>query len=167
MFDPDKIKARNIMQSEVVQLNSDASIKSAIETFEDYSISGAPVVNETGELVGVLSDTDIVKIEHLENDDIHVKRAEYYFNDPFDELDEPFFSQEDYSPEALGQETVGDWMTPHVISVGPEAPLSEICAIMTRERIHRVFVVKEKKLLGVITTFDIVKKLGNAVKVKS
>ena len=167
MFDPAKTKARDIMQRDVVQLHTDASIKSAIETFEEYSISGAPVVNEAGELVGVLSDSDIVKTEHLENEELKLKRTEYYFANPLEELDEPYFSTEEYSPEVLGEETVGEWMTPHVISVAPEASLSDVCTLMTQERIHRVFVVKEKKLLGVISTLDIVKCLATPEKIRS
>ncbi len=167
MLDPAKIKARDLMQTDVVQLHADTPIKSAIETLEEYSISGAPVVDETGKLVGVLSDSDIVKTEHLSNEEVEIKRTEYYFADPLEELDEPYFSTEEYDPEVLGQETVGEWMTPHVISVEPEVSLSDVCTVMAEERIHRVFVVKDSKLLGVISTFDIVKCLANPARIRS
>lgn len=164
-----KTKAADIMQTDLVQLHALTPIRSAVENFEEYRISGAPVVNEAGELVGVLAASDIVKSEHLQSGSIEDQRGAYYFNDPLldDEWgdgpwgDDGPFSREDYSPEILGRETVGDWMNPNLISVRPEASLHEVCALMARERIHRVFVVKNKLLLGVVSTFDVVKYLAD------
>ena len=168
MVQPEKVYASDLMQHELVQLHASTPIERAVETFEEYKISGAPVVNEADDLVGVLSASDIVKTEHVHQGRIEAQRGEYYFSDPFsddwsDSLwgDDGPFSAEDYSPAVLGRETVGDWMTPSVVAVAPDDTLQGICALMARERIHRVFVVKDKAPVGVITSFDVVSYLAD------
>ncbi len=53
-----------------------------------------------------------------------------------------------------------DWMTPEVVSVGPDATLTEVCGVMAEESIHRVFVLKDKRIQGVVSTLDIVTYLA-------
>jgi CBS domain-containing protein len=172
MLDETKVKAREIMQTDVVTLHCDMPIRSAVETLEEYSISGAPVVDEAENLVGVLSSTDILKSEsaHEDAEGLETFRSSRYYRvDPLEELvelerdeeDELTFSREDYVSKALGRETVADWMTPKIISVGPEASLGDVCTLMVREGVHRVFVVEGQRLLGVISSFDVVRSLAN------
>ena len=65
--------------------------------------------------------------------------------------------KEDYSPDALGRESVGDRMTRGVISVTGRATLAKVCEAMVENHVHRVFVTEDRKLAGVITTFDVVR----------
>lgn len=160
--------AGDVMQKEVVTLSADATAKEAIELFEEYHISGAPVIDASGALVGVLSASDVARGEHLADDRIATERYEYFMQDPLDEEidDFPFesetFPQEDYSPEAMRGETVRDWMSPHVVSVAPDADMGTVCETMVRESIHRVLVVENDRLRGILSTFDIVRFLANA-----
>ena len=55
---------------------------------------------------------------------------------------------------------VGDWMSPRVISVDPEATLFDVCRRMVDERIHRVLVTEESSLLGIITSMDVVRAVA-------
>jgi CBS domain-containing protein len=166
----DKIKASDLMSTDLVCLGVSTPIREAVETLEEYKISGAPVLNEAEELVGVLSASDIVKTEHLEDSRIAsgARESHYYAVDPLEDSGDfddaaAVFSRDEYSDEVLGRETVGDWMTDKVISVPPDATLRDVCRLMARERIHRVFVVEGRRLRGVISTFDIVSFLsGNA-----
>jgi predicted transcriptional regulator len=81
-----------------------------------------------------------------------------------DELDpdEIFFVKEDYSAEVVDTDRVADWMTPKVISVAPDAAIEEVCRVMIEEHIHRVFVAEKGKLLGVISSFDVVRHVARA-----
>lgn len=162
-------RAEDLMQTEVITLQSNAPIREAIESFEDFNIKGAPVVDGAGNLVGVLTSSDIAKTVHLQGSRIGERPGDYYFTDPLDDLGadgsrraEEFFGKEDYSPEVLGSELVGDWMTPRVISVAPSATLREVCKTMSEQSIHRVLVVHKSKILGIITTFDIVRFLADS-----
>jgi CBS domain-containing protein len=53
-------------------------------------------------------------------------------------------------------------MTPKVISVAPDAAIEEVCRVMIEEHIHRVFVAEKGKLLGVISSFDVVRHVARA-----
>jgi len=164
-----KVLAQDLMSRDLVFLRVSAPIHEAVETLEEYRISGAPVVNEAEELVGVLSASDIVKAEHIDDDRLVSRRAEFYSYDPLWEdgdadsvWQDRAFGREDYRPELLGRETVGDWMTARVISVAPDASLRDVCAVIDAEKIHRVFVIDGKKLVGVISTIDIVSFLARS-----
>lgn len=161
MVDEGRITARDIMQTDVIQLDPLMPVQSAVETFEEYSISGAPVVNESGELVGALSATDIVKASHVHNGEIEVRKKTFYEADPLEEVDDSAYSIEDYEADVLDRKTVADWMTARVISIRPDATLSEVCALMVKEEIHRVFVVEEGRLLGIVSTFDVVRYVAD------
>ena len=59
------------------------------------------------------------------------------------------------------QLTVADMMSTDVVAVSPEAPLHEVAALMTEKKIHRILVLEDKKLVGIVSSSDIVKACGN------
>jgi CBS domain-containing protein len=161
-----RIKAKDIMQVDVVKLDASASIESAIQTLEELEISGAPVLDESGRLVGVLTTSDVTRVEHVRSGRIEATRGEWTMSEPVgegsegseDEANEDvIFAREDYSPALLGSDTVADWMNRRVVTVDPDASLKEVCRRMVKEHIHRVIVTTEKKVDGIITSFDIVR----------
>jgi CBS domain-containing protein len=159
---PNPVRARDLMRTDVAILAPGDTIESALALFEEARISGAPVVSD-GRLVGVLTLADVSRTEHLSGDRMQTRResdlAEPVGEERTDELDpeEVFYSKEDYSAELLGRDLVGDWMTSEAVTVAPDAPLERICRTMVENRIHRVFVAEEQKLVGLISSFDIVR----------
>ncbi len=164
------LRARDLMQAEVLTVAVDAAIREAVELIEDYHVSSVPVVNEAGEVVGMLSSADIARSEHVEAGRLRDESGAWDLANPVgdaaeEELteDEEFSSKEDYSPGMLGRQTVGDWMTPRVLSVPPDATLREICELMAREGVHRVLVLDRQRLAGIISTMDVVRRLAEAL----
>ncbi len=166
------VTARELMQGRVITLPSNATIAEAVATFEDEHISGAPVVDETGKPVGVLSSFDIAQTRHIRENRLNTERGEEDFslrNDGYEWAGDPTWDEsalsgkEDYSSETLGRETVGDWMTAKVISVPPEANLAEVCRTLSQESIHRVLVIEGGRVAGIISTSDIVRHLASAL----
>lgn len=162
-----KLTARDIMKTKVLRLDPQSSLEEAVRTLADMRISGAPVVDRIGRLVGVLSARDIAQPEHL-RDPIGGSRAPRYdFPDASPDDDGSYdedtvFSMEGYSPEVLRSGVVGDVMTADPITVAPDASLRSICALMVREGIHRVIVVEQGKLVGIVSTLDIVRAVAEA-----
>ena len=162
------IRARDLMQREVIALSADTPIEEAVATFEEYHVSGAPVVGPDGALLGFLSRHDIVRSSHVRAGRLDPGHGEYRFAPSEDEDDAgeawaDIEAGEDYSPSVLGSDRVQDWMNPRVISVRPDASLRALCVLMARESIHRVLVVERGKLLGILSTFDIVRHLAEAL----
>ena len=162
-----EVRARDLMRTEVVTLSPDATIREAVATLQDDHLGGVPVVDEAERVVGFLSLADIARIEHLQGDRVAEERGDRQLANPVGEAleeealdDEEFASREDYSPEMLGRETVGQWMTRGVVSVPPTATLKEVCATMIRESVHRVVVLERERLRGIISTMDVVRHLA-------
>lgn len=164
--DIEDITAKDLMKSDVVTLPASAPVAEAIQTLEEYHISGAPVTDSMGRLIGVLSAYDVAKSEHLQEGHL-AQIAEYYLANPLEEAseedlwaEEEILGKHSFSPEAFDSETVQDWMNPNIISVSSRTSLHEICKVMTRESIHRVLVVDDGNLHGIISTLDVVRFLA-------
>jgi len=160
------VRARDLMQEHVTSLAADTPIREAIDTLREDGISGAPVLDGSGKVVGMLSTSDIARSEHLSGDRLTEERGSYDLSNPIGDAleeerveDEEFTGREDYSPEVLGRETVGDWMRPRIVSVAPDAPLRRVCELMLSEKVHRVLVLENDTLRGIISTMDIVRHL--------
>lgn len=157
------VTARELMHKDLIRLDADSSLASAVETLEDAHISGAPVVDAAERLVGVFSLRDAARSEVETGTRFGERERGAAVPDWTEEdLEEGFAIEreisrrDDYSPAQTSAECVGDWMNPSVISVTPDASLRELCQIMSRERIHRVFVVDGRRLVGVISSLDVV-----------
>lgn len=161
------ITAQDLMVTDVQTLEADASVEEAIEIFEEYHISGAPVVDSAGRLLGVLTASDIARREHVKEGRLQAGNQEYYLANPLDEErdegfwdEEDYFSQSDYGGETLGTARVRDWMNPNIVGVTPETGLKEVCEIMVAETIHRVLVVEKGVVKGIVSSFDLVRFLA-------
>jgi len=158
------VTARELMRSPVITLPSDASIAEALSLFEDEGISGVPVVDAAGSLVGMLTQHDVARNDHLRRDRLQTGR-EWSFGESagetLEEQEREIMAREDYSPQMLGRDTVGDWMNPKVVAIPSDASLRQVCDLMCRESIHRVLVVQRTRPIGIITSSDIVRFLAD------
>ena len=161
------VTARELMRTEIPTLPESAPVREAIAVFEDEHVTGIPVVDAAENVVGVLSEHDVARRDHVRGSRIETERGDYDMAEP--DEDEPsvetaeFSSKEDYSPALLGEALVKDWMNPAVISVAPDAGLKTICETMRREGVHRVLVVEGGRLLGLVSSLDVVRYLARVL----
>ena len=158
-----EVKVRDLMRTHVTTLQADAPILSAIELLEENRISGAPVVNAKGVLSGFLSLRDIARSDHLRADRFDEELRERMlarrmeeFSGGMDEDEEESDWEESDEPTQLAADRVRDWMNPEVISISPDATLRQVCKKMAADKIHRVLVVEDGQLVGIVTSFDVV-----------
>ena len=148
------------MTEDVLTFNDDTPVREAIATLEDYGISGAPVINASEECVGVFSRADIVQHE-VEMEAREAPRPGDFFGGERNEDFNEFIPKSDYDEVLLGGETmVGEWMSPEIQAVPPSATVADIARDMAENGLRRILVMEEKKLLGIITTGDIVRLVG-------
>ncbi len=154
-------RARTVMTSPVISVPREASVEEAARILTEAGISGAPVVDARGALVGVVSRFDL----DAWLAGVHGRLARhgaYYAASALrwargdrdrDDEDEPDL-----------EAAVDDVMTPELICVDGEAPLSDVVELMSTRRIHRVLVTDGGKatdpLLGVVTTLDVIDALA-------
>ncbi|MBF2098860.1 MAG: CBS domain-containing protein [Gloeomargaritaceae cyanobacterium C42_A2020_066] len=135
-------------------VHPETPIEEAIHLLVERQISGLPVVDVQGHLVGVLSNLDILERQQ------GLKPPTYLtFMDAIILLENPRHYRQELH-KALGA-TVGDVMTPHPVTVTADKPLTAAAHLMTQRRVQRLPVVDaESKVIGIITRGDIVRTLA-------
>lgn len=136
--------AKSVMQKKVITVKDNLLAGELARLFEAKRISGAPVVDSAGRLIGVVSKSDLVRHE-CEGADI------------YRDSDEPL--PKGFHVENPDRTTVADIMTPAVIEATEDAPASQLARLMRKRHIHRVFITRDKRLCGIVTTLDLLKLL--------
>jgi CBS domain-containing protein len=153
-------KARELMATKVFTVTPDLSVIELEREFNAQRISGAPVV-ERGKLVGIVSRSDIDRrITQERSGSAGV--ATYYW-DPEVREDDPRAAS-DVTSAALDRFKdlrVRDLMTRDVISVEPDAPIRDVARLMIEKKIHRVLVIDDGSLAGLISSLDLVRVLAS------
>ena len=152
--------ARDVMQTEVLVLNESDSLLEAHQFFLRHDITGAPVVNDDGLLVGVVSISDLMRAEDEDRDTS--RTVADYFSD-YSGYANPNFDLDELR-ERLSEIPVSEVMTQDPICVAPDCPVNEIAALIRKHRIHRVLVASpgsegEQEIAGIISLFDLVSLL--------
>lgn len=151
------VTARALMQEQVVCVGPHTPLINVYRLFVEEEINGAPVVDDTGALLGVISSSDLLRVVQEENEQAS-RDASYFQEDPSLE-DLSWYDDSADFQSRLSQRTVQDAMTPAIVSVSPDTSLSVVAKTFRSDRVHRVLVVENEKLLGIISTFDLVRLL--------
>jgi CBS domain-containing protein len=137
------MQVREVMTTEVMTVGPDAGLKAAARLMIDNGISGLPVVDDDGTLVGIITEADFLSRE--------ARRSHRRYR----RLLEAIFGERE--PQPAG-DTVGDAMTRHPIVVDPDTRVAEAAREMADRGIKRVPVVDEGgKLVGIVSRADIMR----------
>ena len=176
------VTLNEIMSTDVVTVSPDMSLREVADVFVSEHITGAPVLSAE-RLVGVISTTDLLELEPHRTASRPEADEEIDWEDwtPVDAVDEDeptsFYFTELWArvgPDALEQfkaspptdtallddRTVSDVMTRGVHGLPPAASVRDAAAYMLEHGIHRVLVLEEGKLVGMVTTTDIVRAVA-------
>jgi CBS domain-containing protein len=147
------------MEARVVSVDPEASLLEVHRLFAEEEIGGAPVVDDVGKLVGVITASDLIRAVEEESGTARVDSE--YFRDllPYSSPDWSA-GPEDFQ-ERLAALRVSDAMTRQVVTISPATPAPEIARGLRERHIHRVFVTQGAELLGVVTAFDLLRVLEN------
>lgn len=148
--------AKDLMTRHILPAYGDWSVKDLAEFLVSNGISGAPVVDNEERLLGVVSVTDVARHTSISSDEADVRSAHGYYTDA---LDYDFADEmiNEFADDIEEQTTVKDIMTPTVHDVSANATMKEVAAAMVRNRIHRVFVSDNQKIVGVLSALDVLR----------
>lgn len=149
--------ARDLMTENPISLRHDAAVREAVALMTDRGITAAPVIDDNGRPIGVLSITDIL---------VHDRESAWHLK-----TDDPTAMGDlrrhghslpaDFGIEVVDPATVEDLMTPAVFCVPLDATAAEVVNLMVKHQVHHTFVAdREGTLVGVISTGDILRHLG-------
>jgi CBS domain-containing protein len=147
-------RARDIMQTHLITVTPETPLIDVHRLFTEDEITGAPVVEDSGRLVGVISVIDLIRAVEVEHESVAAEPT--YFREQLPYGGPDWGSWPENFQDRLGELRVEDAMTTGAISVAPDAPVSEVARTMRERRIHRVLVVDKGDLVGVISAFDLV-----------
>jgi CBS domain-containing protein len=147
------MNASDVMTRNVLSVRPEATIAEAIRLMLDNRISGLPVLDETGRLVGILTEGDLLR------------RGE-----TGTERHRPRWLEILMGPGRLAEEYVrthgrriAEVMTRDPVGVSPDTPLEEIVALMERHRIKRVPVLDGDVPVGILSRADLLRGLAGAL----
>lgn len=123
------VTVKDYMATGLITLTPEMGVMEAVQKFLDYRISGAPVVDERGNMIGMLSEKDCLKV---------VLNAAYY--------------------EEMGG-TVSDFMMKDVITIDASTGIVEVAEMFIKSSFRRYPVVSDDKLIGQISRRDVLKAL--------
>lgn len=122
------LQVKDFMAKKLITFSPDDSMHQVTKTLVSNGISGAPVVDEKGNLVGVISEGDCLK---------QVVRGKYT-----------------NSPQMIGK--VGDFMTPDPVTIGPGENIMQVAQMFLKLRLRRFPVLDDGKLVGQISQRDVI-----------
>ncbi len=145
--------ASDIMTREVITVQPETTVQQLAQIFALHSISGAPVIDQEGLVVGVVTESDLID----QNKKVHIPTV-------ISILDSFFYLE---NPEKMEQEmrkmagsTVADIFTSPAVTVEENTPIDEIATIMSEKNIHTLPVVEDGRLKGIIGKKDIIKTIA-------
>jgi CBS domain-containing protein len=155
------LTAGDVMTTDVIPVPADMPLEDLAGFLTSQGISGAPVTNEDGELIGVVSLTDIARYDGLpaERRGQSNGRHDVYQHFRLETLESEYDREEleGFHVEGGSGVTVRDIMTPVVFGVMEHVPIQDVADYMIRGRIHRQFVTRDRKVVGVISAMDLLK----------
>lgn len=150
----DELTVGEIMQADVITVGPDTTVRELASILADKKISGVPVVDDEYEVVGMVSEADII-----------VQDAELHFPYYVPLLDSVIYLQsfgkfEDRLRKMFGSK-VKEIMSTEVMTIGPDASVRDAATLMADREINRLPVVAEGKLVGIVTRHDIVRAIAD------
>jgi CBS domain-containing protein len=137
------MKVRDIMTTDPVKVTGSTRLKEAARLMVRHRVSGLPVVDDGGKLIGIVSEGDFIRREAGRERPHGVSLLDAVFGEG--EL------------EPVGAETVAEVMTRSVVTITPEATVGEAARVMGRRNVKRLPVVDlEGELVGIVSRADVV-----------
>jgi CBS domain-containing protein len=147
------MRAIDVMVRDVVTVHPDTDVADAVKLLSEHDVSALPVVDEPGNLIGILSEADLIRRVEIGT-----------------ERRRPWWQEAVTGASTLAEEfakshgkKVREIMTSGTVSVSEDTPLSEIATLFERKRIKRGPVVKDGKLVGIVSRSNLIQALASVV----
>ncbi len=150
------LTAKEIMSRNVTTVTEDTSVRELASILASHKISGAPVVNDQGEIIGVVTENDLID----QNKKVHIPTVMAIL-DSFIFLESPGRLEKELKKMTGTQ--VKDIYSSELVTVQEDTPLDELATVMAEKKIHTLPVLAGKKLVGVIGKTDIIKTISEGI----
>ena len=146
------LKAEQIMTRKIISVDLEMEVSELASLFWKNRISGAPVVDESGKLLGIVTESDLID----QSKKVHIPTIMTIL-DTMIFLENP--AKLDKEIKKMTGTKVKDIYSDKVVTVNEDTPMAEIATIMSDRRLHTLPVVNGEKIVGVIGKADIIRNL--------
>jgi len=151
------MRAMDVMTTHVITVGPDTSVQEVAKILSERSISGVPVVDAENRLIGIVSEGDLLhRVETGTERRVQRRRRSWWLD--------TIGSEEELARDYVKSHgrTAGDVMTREVVSVSDTTELADIANLLEMKRIKRVPVVRDGKLVGIVSRANLVRALAAA-----
>jgi CBS domain-containing protein len=147
------MRAADVMTIDVITVDPDTTVQALATLLAERGISGAPVVNSDGRLVGIISEGDLLHRAEIGAARRHRERRRSWWLDDFaSNLAREYV-------KSHGR-TVKDIMTRDVVTITDETNLADVATLLETKRIKRVPVMRDGKIVGIVSRANLVRALS-------
>jgi CBS domain-containing protein len=155
---PWKVAAKEVMNPDVITVRDDMSVQEVAAFLIENQISGAPVEDGEGRLTGVVSYADIARAASDPDVQEPPPTEQEFFRSSWEEAPFSVADLQGMNTTTPGL-IVADIMTPRLHTVDGDASISDAARLMLDAHIHRLLVTSDRKVVGILTTFDLLRLL--------
>ncbi len=146
--------ARDIMTRDCITVHQSASIRELIKLLSERGITGAPVIDDEKHLVGMVSMRDVIREE------VRSLGANLEYQDIY-ELFSSALNVEEAEGVSIRQLWVEEIMAREPLYTATEdTPIREICDTMYRHGFHRIPILRDGKVVGLVTAMDVIRTIA-------
>lgn len=142
------MKVRDVMETNLVSLNHEATYEDAVRLFHEKKITGCPVIDDNGRLVGIVSYKDLMRILFPYYDSYY-RSPELYAD----------FDQRESKVSEISSHKISTFMSTNIHSTHPDMPILHAGGMMLSHHIQRLPVVENGELVGLVTRTRILHEL--------
>jgi CBS domain-containing protein len=152
----ENMTAKEVMQTEIETVPDVMPVRDLAAFLVDREISGAPVTDREGRLIGVVSLTDIAEGEAETGGATEAAISPYFATGWERRLNLDDFKEVPLENRDL---LVRDIMTPTLYTVPEDTPVARVARTMITGRVHRLLVTRNERVTGIVASFDLLKLL--------
>ena len=144
--------AADIMTKDVVTVKRETTVRELAEIFETRNFGSLPVVDDEGNLIGIVTASDLIE----QGRSLHIPTVISLFDWVIPLQGERALERE---LQKMTAQTVGEIISPDVVTVSPSDPVSTIADIMSDRKLHALPVVSNGKVVGMVARIDIIRSI--------
>lgn len=145
------MRAHQIMTRGVLTVSPETSVETAAKMMLENHISGLPVLDKSGDLVGIVSERDFLRRAEIGTQRKRPRWLQFFLS--------PGAAADNFVHER--GRLVGDVMTSRPVTVTEDTTLEQIVALMEEKNIKRVPVLRDRKLVGIVTRSNLMRVVAN------
>jgi len=147
------LKVKDIMTKEVVTVKLETTVMEIAGIFANRNIRALPVLDENGDLIGIVTETDLVE----QDKNLHIPTVISIFDWVIYLESDKKFEKE---LKKMTGRVVGDIYSTDVVTVSPDTSIADVADLLSSKKINSLPVVEGKKLVGIISRIDLIRSMA-------